>query len=380
MAKTKAETMWSHFESLEDPRDAGRNTRHLLKDIIVMVVVGYCCGMKSLEACAHFAVMQESWFQKFLELPNGVPSHDTFRRVFSLIDVEAFGRCFTSWTSVSAPLREGDIVPIDGKTIRRSGGKGERALHVVSAWSQANGLVLGQVSAEEKSNEITAIPKLIESLCIEGCTVTIDAMGCQTAIADAIIEKGAHYILAVKDNQPSLHAEIQSHFDGAPPESVGGEAMKVHEESDKGHGRIETRKIFVSGNIEALVEAERWSCIASVIRVNSTRTLKEQTSVETRHFISSLPADDAKKFLDAIRGHWEIENKLHWCLDVTFGEDSALLRSRQLAENGSTVRRIALNSLRSHPDFKGNLARATRAAAFDHGFREKLMKSIVSNA
>jgi predicted transposase YbfD/YdcC len=299
--------------------------------------------------------------------------------VFSLIDVEAFGRSFASWTSALADLPDG-LVPIDGKTIRRSGGKGQRAMHVVSAWSQANGLVLGQVSTEEKSNEITAIPVLIESLRLDGCIVTIDAMGCQTDIVDAIVEKGANYILAVKDNQPSLHEEIQSHFNDLPQGALGADAMKVHEESDKGHGRLETRKISVSGNVEALVEGIRWQCLASVIRVDSTRTIKEKTSIESRYFISSLPADNAKKFLDAIRGHWEIENKLHWCLDVTFGEDSALLRDRQLAENGSTVRRIALNSLRSHPDFKGNLARATRAAAFDLGFREKLVKSIISNA
>jgi predicted transposase YbfD/YdcC len=273
-------------------------------------------------------------------------------------------------------VTEGDIVPIDGKTVRRSGTASQKAMHLVSAWSKANGIVLGQISTEEKSNEITAIPKLIESLALEGCIVTIDAMGCQTEIAQAIVDKGAHYLLSVKDNQKGLHDELKSHFD-AP---VIGPALRTAESTDKGHGRIEVRRISVSDDVEALVEAERWPALSSVIRVDSERIVKEKTSYETRYFISSLPKPSAEEALNIVRSHWEIENKLHWCLDVTMNEDGACLRDRQLAENGSTIRRMAMNALRIHPDFKGNLAQASRNVAFDPGYREKLMLSLISNA
>lgn len=217
---------------------------------------------------------------------------------------------------------------------------------------------------------------LIESLALEGCIVTIDAMGCQTEIAQAVIDKGAHYVLSVKDNQKALHDELKSHFDAPVP----GPELRTAETADKGHGRIEVRRVWVSDDVESLVEAERWACLSSVIRVDSERILKEKTTQETRYFISSLPKPSAEEALNIVRSHWEVETKLHWCLDVTMNEDGACLRDRQLAENGSTIRRIAMNALRLHPDFKGNLAQASRSAAFNSEFREKLMLSLISNA
>jgi len=376
MAKSKAAQLWAHFDTMEDPRDQGRNFQHSLQNIIVMTIVAYAAGMKSLEACAHFARMQEKWFGQYLSLPNGVPSHDVFRKVMGSIDVEAFQRGFVNWTRGLQDETEGDVVAIDGKTVRRSGTATQKAVHLVSAWSKLNGIVLGQISTDEKSNEITAIPKLIESLALEGCIVTIDAMGCQTDIAQAIVDKGAHYLLAVKDNQKALHDELKVHFD-APEQAP---QFRTAETADKGHGRIEIRRVWVSDDVDTLVEAERWPCIASVIRVDSERTLKDQTTHETRYYISSLAKPSPEQALDVVRSHWEVENKLHWCLDVTMNEDGACLRDRQLAENGSTIRRLAMNSLRRHPGYNGNLAKASRSVAFDPDFREILISSIISNA
>lgn len=372
--------LWTCLESIEDPRDEGRNRRHLLKDIIILAVVGFACGMKSFDAIADFARMQEAWFRGFLKLPRGIPSHDTFERVFQMLDAEELERGFIEWTSALTRHKPGDVVPIDGKTIRNSGSALERAVHLVSAWGQSNGLVLGQVSCDEKSNEITAIPELLGMLAIEGCIVTIDAMGCQKDIAAAIMARGAGYILHIKDNQPTLHNSVQTLFTSLGARGLGDVPASYHEETTRAHGRTEVRRCFTTGFVDWLEDIAEWPGLLSFACIERERTVDGVTSVERRYYMSTEPGDDAVKILASVRAHWEVENKLHWCLDVTFGEDHACLRDRQLAENTSVLRRLALNSLRLHPAYAGSPAKATRRAAFDLEFRKTLVESISSNA
>jgi predicted transposase YbfD/YdcC len=342
----------------------------------VTAVVAVACGQKTFTAIADFVSLQAEWFGRFLDLRKGTPSQYTYRRVFEALNPEAFERSFVSWAGSIAELQPGETVAIDGKTLRNSGKKGERPLHLVSAWAAANGLVLGQVATEEKSNEITAIPVLIESLVLKGCIVTIDAMGCQRAIARAITEKGADYLLAVKNNQPTLHRELKEYFDAYRAGSLEDEFMVSCEEADKGHGRIEVRRCLTTPNVEWFENAEDWSCLASFGMVESERTINGKTCVESRYYISSLPGHDAQKVLDASRAHWGVENRLHWCLDVTFGEDNANVRLRNLAENFSVIRRLAMNTIRKMPSFNGNLAQTGRRAAFSQSIRDTLIKSI----
>ena len=373
-------THWQLFDTLQDPREDGRNKRHLFKEILVLTIVGFACGMKSFEAVAEFCEMQESWFRKFLSLPNGIPSHDTFRRVFELLDSKAFEQCFMLWTKQLCEDFPGDVVAIDGKTIRNSGTASTRAMHLVSAWSHANGLVLGQVQTEEKSNEITAIPELLSALCIKGCIVTTDAMGCQKSIAERIIDQKADYILAVKDNHPTLHDELKLLFSSVLTGGLKDIPVSFHEESDKGHGRIETRKCWTTSFVKWFEEQEQWKGLRSFTRIDDERTVNGKTSMESRYFISSLDGKNAEQVLKSVRSHWEVENKLHWCLDVTMGEDQACLRERKLAINAAIARRLAMNALRKHPSYKKSLAKAIRSAAFNLQFRETLLKSITSNA
>lgn len=372
--------LWAFIGHIEEPRDEGRNRRHLLKDIVVLAVVGVASGMKSFEAIADFARMQEAWFRGFLKLPHGIPSHDTFERVFQMLDAEQLEQGFIEWTTALSQHRPGDVVAIDGKTIRNSGSALERAVHMVSAWGHSNGLVLGQISCDEKSNEITAIPQLLSMLAVEGCLVTIDAMGCQKDIAAAILAQGAGYILAIKDNQPTLHNEVQALFESLGSRGLDDVPGSFHEDTTRAHGRTEVRRCFTTGFVDWYDDIASWPGLLSFACVEAERTVNGATSVERRYYMSTEPGDDAAKVLSAVRTHWEVENKLHWCLDVTFGEDQARLRDRQLAENTSVLRRLALNALRLHPGYAGSLAKATRAAAFDLGFRKILVESISSNA
>ena len=320
--------------------------------------------------------MQAEWFGRFLDLSKGTPSEDTYRRVFEALDPKVFERCFSSWVSSVAKILPGEVVAIDGKTIRNSGKGSERPLHLVSAWAAANGLVLGQVAAEEKSNEITAIPVLIEALALQGCIVTIDAMGCQKEIAKAIVNKGADYLLAIKDNQPTLHREVREYFDAYRADTLVDASMTLYEEADKGHGRLEIRRCFTTTTVNWFEDVKEWSGLKSICMIESERTIKGKTSIETRCYISSLPRPHPSKVLAATRAHWGVENRLHWCLDVTFGEDQANIRLRTMAENFSVIRRIAMNTLRRMPSFNGNLAQTGRRAAFNHEIRENLLNSI----
>ena len=373
--KTPKNSFWNYFEDLEDGRSEGRNKTHSLRNVITFAVVGFSCGQRSFSALEEFSSMQMEWLRPYLDPLESSPCRDTFRRVFEVLDPVSFERAFTSWTASLEERQEGESICIDGKTVRNSGRTNERPLHLVSAWAATRQLVLGQVATQEKSNEITAIPELLELLHIEKCLVTIDAMGCQKTIAEAICDKNADYLLAVKDNHPTMHREIRDYFS----EFRNGRAehpMSFHEESDKGHGRLETRRCFVTTDVEWFEEQGQWKNLSLFAMIESERTIKNKTTIETRYYIGSEKSADAKRVLNASREHWGIENKLHWCLDVTFGEDHACVRDRVLAHNIAVIRRVVTNLLRKLPGYKGNVAAAQRKAAFDLNFRETLMNSI----
>jgi predicted transposase YbfD/YdcC len=363
MSPTRRPSLSDYFEDLNDHRKPGRNFRHPFINVLLTAVIGVACGQKTFTAIADFVEGQLEWFGRFLDMSQGAPCSDTYRRVFEALKPEAFERCFRLWVGSLADIVPGEVVAIDGKTIRNSGMPGERALHVVSAWATSSGLLLGQLATSEKSNEITAIPALVEGLMLKGCLITIDAMGCQKAIAKTIVDQGADYLLAVKDNQPTLHDEVREYFLACRRGDLSDKRMSSCEQVDKGHGRIEVRRCFTTSNVAWFEGIKDWSGLKSFAMVEAERTVGGKTSIETRYFISSLAGDSAQHVLDASRAHWDVENRLHWCLDVTFGEDKANVRLRTLAQNFSLARRIALNALRSVPTFKGNLAQAGRHAA-----------------
>lgn len=367
------------FEDLEDRRKPGRNFRHPLVNVLVTAVVGIACGQKTFTAIAEFVGYQLEWFGRYLDMTEGAPSEDTYRRVFEALNPEAFERCFRLWVASISNVAAGEVVALDGKTIRNSGTATERAVHLVSAWATASGLLLGQLATEEKSNEITAIPALIEALALKGCLITIDAMGCQKEIAKKIVDNGADYLLAVKDNQRTLHDEIREYFVAYRKGDLTDERMTSCEQADKGHGRIEVRRCFTTPNVEWFEDAGDWKDLSSFAMIEAERTVKGKTSIEVRYFISSLPGKSAERVLEASRAHWGVENRLHWCLDVTFGEDKANVRLRRLAGNVSVTRRIALNALRRIPAFKGNLAQAGRRSAFSLEARDTLMAAILAS-
>jgi predicted transposase YbfD/YdcC len=363
-------SLLSHFSIMEDPR-VERTRRHSLNDIFAIAICGFICGVDNWVEMEMFGKEKEKWFKEFLELPNGIPSHDTFGRVFAALDPEGFSRCFMSWMKAVSERTDGDIVAIDGKTLRRSFDRGAKkaAIHMVSAWSTRNGVVLGQVKTDDKSNEITAIPKLLELLRIEGCIVTLDAMGCQRELAQQIVDKGGHYVISLKGNQGTLLGEVERLFNEAREESFETVPHSYEETLEKDHGRLERRRYWITGKVDAVRRAEKWACLCSVGMVESERTLAGETSREIRYFISSLPGDDAKLFGAAVRRHWEVENNLHWVLDVAFREDDSRIRKDNAPANVAMLRHVALNLLKADKTTKaGILARRKKA-----GWSEKYL-------
>ncbi len=336
-----------YFENLPDPR-IDRKKLHKLQDIIFITIGATISGCDTWEDIEEWAEIREDWLKTILELPNGIPSHDTINRVFSLIDPQAFQQCFVDWVRSVAHITEGQVISIDGKRMCNSGEDGAKAIvHMVSAWSNENNMVLAQQKINDKSNEITAIPTLLEMLYIKGCLITIDAMGCQKTIAKAITDKGADYILAVKDNQGHLLDDIQEAFSS-------GCARQQHTQTDMGHGRIEKRICTTINDIDWVCDQKEWSKLNMLICIESERTMKATGVIEkqTRYYISSKQAD-AATFNKAIREHWGIENKLHWTLDVAFDEDNSTKRAGNAAENYSYISKIALNLLKQHDDHRG---------------------------
>lgn len=341
------------FRSMRDPRAA--NARHPFSDVLTIAILAVLCGSESWEAVEAWGRGNAEWLGEFLELPHGVPSHDTFDRVFGMLDPLAFETCFTDWTRTLIDNGAGLFIAVDGKTLRRSfkHAWSKTPVHLVSAFVSKNQLVLGQLATDCKSNEITAIPKLLAMLDLAGATVTIDAMGCQREIARQIVGQKADYILAVKENQPTLHEKVKRLMDEAILDGFKDVTHGRFEQSDAGHGRIEKRRVWASNDLVKWLGEEllnQWPGLASLVAVESTRQdlsdLSGKVSVERRYFISSHDHNDAALFARAIREHWGIENQLHWRLDVSMNEDQCRLRTGHGAENFSRLRRIALNKLK----------------------------------
>jgi predicted transposase YbfD/YdcC len=372
-------SLFRYFEGLEDPRD-GPALRHLLMDVVVIALCAVICGANTWVDVENFGLAQYGWLKLFLELPNGIPSHDTFGRIFAALDPVQFERCFHAWMNVAAQTFRGQVIAIDGKTARRSHERilGKRALHMVSAWATANHVVLGQVKTEDHSNEIAAIPELLNMLDIEDCIVTIDAMGCQKKIAEQVLEQGGDYILALKENQPELYKSVCTLF--APALLRGNLSYTKHDHThtlDKGHGRLEKRRCWVIPASEwrfYLDIQEKWPGLQSVIMVKAERTLDGKTTAEPRYYISSLPCD-ARRLLDAVRSHWGIENGLHWVLDIAFREDESRVRKGHGQHNLTILRRLALNLLRKADGVKGGIQARRLRAAWDREYLLHVLQS-----
>ena len=382
MSELPVTSIGEHFETLTDPR-RDHTKAHGLLDIVAITLCAVICGADGWVDVATFGRVKETWLRTLLALPGGIPSHDTFGRVFARLDLDEFRRCFLSWTQAVVGSPGEQVVAIDGKTLRRSHdrGVGKGALHLVSAWATTNGLVLGQVATDAKSNEITAIPVLLKLLALEGATVTIDAMGCQTAIATQIVEQGGDYVLALKDNHEKLHDRVKRAF--ADADTAAGTTLPLadpvpHTTHDKGHGRIEQRRCLAIGDPGYLdfIDPDRvWPHLQSVVCIESTRRIGDAVSVELRHYLSSLPAD-ATALSAAIRSHWGIENRLHWVLDVAFREDDRRIRIGHAPENLAIVRHFALNLLRREPSRRASVATKRLCAALDDSYLRSILNGL----
>ena len=367
------------FSRLEDTRDECAK-RHSLRDIIVIAICAVVSGAESWVSVEEYGNAKLDFFERLLGgLPNGIPSHDTFGRVFARLDPEQFQRCFAEWTSETAELMEGEVVAIDGKTLRRSRdtANGKGAIHMVSAWAERNHLILGQRKVDGRSNEITAIPELLDSLDVSGCTVTIDAMGCQKEVAAKIVENDADYALSLKGNQPRLRADVCAMFSEAGDSDFSDLSFDYCETVNKDHGRIETRRCWsVSdpGYISYFNDLDEWPCLRSVAMVESERLVNGERFTSVRYYISSLP-EDAVRILSAVRGHWGIENSAHWVLDVAFREDDCRVRTGNAPENFSTLRRMALNMLKRETASKGGVAVRRQRAGWDNDYLLTVLKS-----
>ncbi len=359
----------SIFGNIEDPR-SDINKLHNLVDILLIGIISVICGAETWKQMVEFACSKEGFLRKFLQLPNGIPSEDTINRVFSSIDSSQLETCFIEWVNSISTISKGQVIAIDGKALRGAKSNGKKSpVHMVSAWADQNNLVLGQIRVNEKSNEITAIPELLDTLCIEGNIITIDAMGTQTDIADKIIKNDANYILAVKGNQKQLLEEIKDEFKFS-------KNIEIDTDFDLGHGRIETRKCSVISDFQFIKNADnKWNKLTQVIKIESIREFKnsdKQTEKATRYYISSLK-DTAVNHQSHIRSHWGVENKLHWTLDVAFSEDASRKRNKNAAQNYSILLKIALNLLRNEKTEKQGIAGKRLKAGWNQAYLLKVL-------
>ena len=375
------------FAELEDPRDE-MNQRHKFIDILVIAICAAICGAEDWESVEMFGQSKEKWFRGFLELPNGIPSHDTFWRVFRSLDPEQFQTCFMRWMAAIQTVTEDEVVAIDGKQLRRSfdAQAGKAAIVMVSAWARTNRMVLGQRQVDEKSNEIPAVPQLLESLMLQGCIVTLDALNCQTKIAEAIIEKDADYLLALKANHPLLHEDVALLFDTLA-EDLQKKARYAYPHDhaktvDKDHGRIEVRQVWTIHNADLLARLRtvpEWPHLTTLVKVQAERYVGDENSLHTRYYISSADAS-AEQFLTWTRTHWSIENSLHWVLDLSFREDESRLRKDYGAVNFATLRHIALNLLRQEQTLKVGIKNKRLRAGWDHDYLLSILQPIFEAA
>lgn len=355
------------FASLPDPR-MKKKTKHNLFDMITITICAVISGADEWTEVEEYGKAKYDWLKTFLELPNGIPSHDTFGRVFSLISTEELEKCFQKWVQSAVEVLKGSL-HIDGKQVRRSYDKASNksAIHMVSAWSSSLGLTLGQVKTEEKSNEITAVPELLKMLELKGCIVTLDAMGCQKQIAKQIVKQEGDYVLALKGNQDRLYKEVMDVFQKAIATNFTGLEWDYYETEDTDHGRTEFRRYWTIENPGTLQALQGWTELNSIGMVESERHVGEEVSTEIRFYVSSLNSD-AKQLAKAVRRHWGIENSLHWILDVAFREDESRIRIGNAAENFSILRRLALNLIKQEPTRKRGVKGSRRRAGWDNDY------------
>jgi len=371
-----------HFKDLPDPRVRAR-CDHELIDVLVIALCCLLCGGEGFHDMEDFGHAKKEWFKTFLTLRSGIPTHDTFNRVFAALKPAAFLDCFVRWTQSLRTAAAREIVALDGKALRRALASGQSPRYIVSAWAVGNSLVLGQLKVADKSNEITAVPELLRVLELAGCIVTLDAMGCQKNIAKEIQEADADYVLALKGNQGTAHEEVKTYLDDAvaPPQKpaprgsrlAARPALAFIQTVEKDHGRLETRRYWQSGDLAWFEDRGEWEGLRSVGMVESVRHVSgQEPTVERRYYLSSLPVDVAQ-FARAVRGHWGVENSLHWVLDVQCGEDQSRVRAGHAAENLATLRRLALNLLKRERTKKRGIKGKQRNASWDHAYLLRLL-------
>lgn len=375
--ESQFDTLIENFSQIEDPR-LERKKLHELSDILIIAICAILSGVDNWEHIAEFGRSKLTWFKQFLELEHGIPSHDTFGRVFSLLSHDELEKYFISWVQSVAKLVNGEVVAIDGKRMRGSYDtrSDKAAIHMVSAYATQTGLILGQVKTADKSNEITAIPELLNTLYLKGCIVTIDAMGCQTKIAKKIIEQEADYVFSLKGNQGQLHDDVKLYLETAREKDFENISFDYEKTIEKNHGRIETRRYWITENIDWLENKDKWSGLKSIGLVETERMINNKVSKERRCFICSIDAD-AKKFSRAVRTHWGIENKVHWVLDVTFNEDQHRARIGHSAHNMSILRRLVLNIIKQDTS-KGSIKAKRLRAGWNQGFLTQLLGKLIN--
>jgi predicted transposase YbfD/YdcC len=378
MEERATESIAKHFGGLKDPR-TGNAKQHIFLEILIIAICAVICGADGWNDIELYGKNKKAWLKTFLELPKGIPSHDTFGRVFALIKPEEFQGRFIEWVKAIEKLTAGQVIAVDGKQLRRSHDQdiGKAAIYMVSAWATANQVVLGQRKVDEKSNEITAIPELLKLLEISGCIVTIDAIGTQTEIAKTIVDGGGDYLLSVKENQGHLFEDIQYLFEVDAAKGFAQVSHSYAKTVNKGHGRLETRECWAIDSEEYLSflrKREQWAGLKSIVRIVAKREMDEKIETQTRYFISSLPAN-AKALLKAKRSHWKIENQVHWVLDIAFREDESRVRKNHSSENLAVLRHMALNLLKNEKTARGGIHAKRLQAGWNNDYLLTILKT-----